>query len=130
MQNRFRRDGKGQALLEFALVLPILLLFILGLFDVGYAVFLQNMLANGAREGARTGVILLNNNAAITNRVNAVTPGLNPQVTIIPSPNRTFNNPITVTVTYTYVPMTPVLGRITGSLLLGSTSTMIVEGTN
>ncbi len=130
MQNRFTRAGKGQALLEFALVLPILILFIIGLFDVGYAVFLQNMLANAAREGARTGVILLNTDTAITNRVNAVAPGLNPQVTIIPSPNRSFNNPITVTVTYTYVPLTPVLGRITGALHLSSTSSMIVEGMN
>ncbi len=47
-----RRDD-GQALVEFALILPILLLLILGLFDVARAVWQENTLAFAAREGTR-----------------------------------------------------------------------------
>lgn len=131
MKNQFQPKAKGQSLVEFALVIPILLLVIFGLFDLGYAVFIKNMISNAAREGARTGIIITKTDADIRARVNAAAPGLNlstAQIAIIPSPNRHFNQPITVTVTYTYVPLTPVIGRITGSVPLSSTSGMIVEG--
>lgn len=132
MKNQFQRKAKGQSLVEFALVLPILLLVIFGLFDLGYAVFIKNMISNATREGARTGIIITKTDADIRARVNAAAPGLNlttAQIAISPSPNnRQFNEPITVTVTYTYVPLTPVIGRITGSVPLSSTSVMIVEG--
>jgi len=47
----------GQALVEFALVLPIVLLLLMGLFDLGRAVFLANSLTNAAREGARFAIV-------------------------------------------------------------------------
>lgn len=121
---------RGQALLEFALVLPLLILFVLGVFDLGYAVFLKNMLSNASREGARVGIIKTNSDFTIRTRVRAASPGLNlpdPQIRIEP-PTRIFNSPITVTVTYTYTPLTPVIGGITGGLPLSSTSVMVVEG--
>lgn len=117
-------------MLEFALVLPLLILFVLGVFDLGYAVFLKNMLSNASREGARVGIIKTNSDFTIRTRVRAASPGLNlpdPQIRIEP-PTRIFNSPITVTVTYTYTPLTPVIGGITGGLPLSSTSVMVVEG--
>lgn len=48
----------GQALVEFALTLPIFLLLTLGLFELGRAVWLYNTLSGMAREGARWGVVL------------------------------------------------------------------------
>ena len=50
-------DSRGQALVETALVLPLLLLLIVGLFDVGRAVWLSNTLATAVREGSRYGVV-------------------------------------------------------------------------
>ncbi len=47
------RDELGQTLVEFALVLPIFMLVIFGLFDVGRAVYTNSVLSQGAREGAR-----------------------------------------------------------------------------
>ncbi len=47
----------GQALVEFALVFPIFLIIVVGLVDVGRAVFAQNTLTNAAREGARTAIV-------------------------------------------------------------------------
>jgi hypothetical protein len=54
---RQRRPGSGQALVEFALSLPIFLLLMVALFDVGRAVFAYNTLTNAAREGARTAIV-------------------------------------------------------------------------
>ncbi len=120
-------SSSGQGLVEFALILPLLMLFVFGLFDLGYATFLQNSISNGAREGARAGIIKNNTDATIRARVLASTPGIGPQITIQPS-TRTFTDPITVTVTYTYTPMTPLIGNFIGHIHLSSTSVMIVEG--
>ncbi len=131
------RRGKaalqGQSLLEFALILPLLLLFVLGLFDLGYAVFLDNTISNAAREGARMYIVKANDVTAVRTHVIAATtlpdnPDLN--VALIPrvASQREFGYPITVTVTYTYTPITPVIGNIVGHIHLGSSSTMIVEG--
>ena len=43
---------KGQSLVEFALVLPILLLLILGAMDLGRMFYIKVVLTNAAREGA------------------------------------------------------------------------------
>jgi Flp pilus assembly protein TadG len=44
-------------MLEFALAIPIFLLLMVGLFDVGRAVFSYNTLTNAAREGARLAIV-------------------------------------------------------------------------
>lgn len=54
---RGRRNGRGQALVEFALILPIFLLVFVALFDLGRAVFTYNTLTNAAREGARLAIV-------------------------------------------------------------------------
>ena len=50
---RPRQDG--QTLVEFALVLPVFLLAIFGLLDVGRLVYTNSALSQAAREGARLG---------------------------------------------------------------------------
>ena len=52
-----RRPSRGQALVEFALVIPIFLLLLIALFDLGRAVFAYNTLTNAAREGARLAIV-------------------------------------------------------------------------
>lgn len=57
---RFRRGAGGeggQALVEFALAIPLLLLIVTGLFDLGRAVWQSNTLAYAAREGTRYAVV-------------------------------------------------------------------------
>jgi Flp pilus assembly protein TadG len=52
------RDGdRGQSLVEFALLLPLMLLIITGLFDVARAVWQENTLAYAAREGTRYAIV-------------------------------------------------------------------------
>ncbi len=49
-----RRDGqRSQALIEFALVSPVLLLLLFGVIDIGRAIFYYDTLNHAAREGAR-----------------------------------------------------------------------------
>lgn len=48
---------RAQALVETALVLPLLLLLIVGFFDAGRAIWLSNTLATAVREGSRYGVV-------------------------------------------------------------------------
>lgn len=52
-----RRDERGAALVEFAVVLPILVLFVFGIVQFGLAYSARVELTNAVREGARTAAI-------------------------------------------------------------------------
>lgn len=54
-----RRSG-GAAIVEFALVLPILLVVLIGVIDFGFMVYDKAMVTNAAREAARAGIVLRN----------------------------------------------------------------------
>lgn len=51
-----RKAQESQALIEFALVSPVLLLLIFGIIDLGRAVFYYDTLNHAAREGARAAI--------------------------------------------------------------------------
>jgi hypothetical protein len=51
-----RSAQRSQALIEFALVSPVLLLLLFGIIDIGRAVFYYDTLNHAAREGARVAV--------------------------------------------------------------------------
>jgi Flp pilus assembly protein TadG len=55
MKKREDSTRTGQALVEFALVLPIFFLLLFGLIDVGRYVYMNTVLSQAAREGARLG---------------------------------------------------------------------------
>ena len=50
---RRRERSRGQALVEFALVLPIFILILVGIFDLGRAVYVYSTVNNAAREAVR-----------------------------------------------------------------------------
>lgn len=52
-----RQNAKAQALVEFALVLPVFLLILFVIFDFGRAIYAYNAISNAAREGGRTAII-------------------------------------------------------------------------
>ncbi len=64
---RARTSEKGQALIEFALVIPLLVLFFAGIVDFGLALNTWNTAQNAAREGARIAAVS-NSEATIKNR--------------------------------------------------------------
>jgi hypothetical protein len=74
--------SKGQALVEFALVFPVIVLLLLAMFDMGRAVFIYNGLTNAAREGARLAIVNQDKDL-ILERIEAMTfagPVSNPDV--------------------------------------------------
>jgi Flp pilus assembly protein TadG len=54
---RVIRDERGQALAEFALIMPILFLLIAGILGFGRAYNIQQVVVDAAREGARAAVV-------------------------------------------------------------------------
>ena len=48
---------RGQSLVEFALILPLLLILLMAVFDVGRLVFAYNNVSNAAREAGRTAIV-------------------------------------------------------------------------
>jgi Flp pilus assembly protein TadG len=55
MTRRFHHTSRrgGTAAVEFALILPVLLLLVLGIWEVGRMVQVQQIISNAAREGGR-----------------------------------------------------------------------------
>ncbi|MFN2421399.1 MAG: TadE/TadG family type IV pilus assembly protein, partial [Gemmatimonadota bacterium] len=52
-----KRAEGGQSLIEFAIVLPVLLALVIGIFEFGRAWNVYQVITNAAREGARTAVV-------------------------------------------------------------------------
>jgi Flp pilus assembly protein TadG len=50
------KGTEGVAAVEFGLLLPILMLVLVGIIEYGYVFYVDLVLANAAREGARAGV--------------------------------------------------------------------------
>jgi len=114
----------GAAAVEFALVLPLLLVFVLGIsqFGITFSQWLQ--LEHAAREGARWGSIgyprgTTSNDQTIRGKVCAAAPGLSPRLTdanVAVSPVDPANHqgdPVIVTVTYD-TPVLPMMGTLFG----------------
>jgi Flp pilus assembly protein TadG len=56
MKVRLKRQS-GASAVEFALILPILLLLVFGIIEMGFALYDKAMITNASREGARAGVV-------------------------------------------------------------------------
>ena len=52
-----RSRQRGQELVEYALALPLFLLLVMGILDIGRATYYYSSIHNSAREGARYGVV-------------------------------------------------------------------------
>ena len=50
-------ERRGQSLVEFALILPVFILLLVGIFDLGRAVYAYNTINNAARQGARLAIV-------------------------------------------------------------------------
>ena len=124
---RGRRTGRreeGQAIVEFALLLPIFLLLVLGVVEFGRAWNAYQVVTDAAREGARTAVVADTNSVATVyrkiddalnrGRLNAAsaTRSVSP-ITPWPSPTGT---PIVVSISYPYffAFLKPFMGWTTG----------------
>lgn len=126
-----RMTYRGQALLEFALILPLIVLIILGTFDLGTAVYANTVISNAAREGARTGIIPGSSDAQVRSAVIGTAIGIPLQNSNIPPITRDPTaGTITVRVVYPIQPFTPLIGKFfgpSGTLTLTAQATMTTE---
>ena len=67
---RIIKDQKGGALVEFAIVLPLLALLAFGIIECGIFLYDQSVITNASREGARAGITQKVDTGGITNIVN------------------------------------------------------------
>ncbi len=124
---------RGQSLVEFALVLPLLVLILMGILDFGRAFYAYSVVANSAREGARVGVVAPTTDAEIRAAVRRFTIGLeaipDAKIAITPSGTRVSGETIRVRVEYDFLAVTPLIDSFLpgGRLTLFSSATMVVE---
>lgn len=120
------KGKKGAAIVEFAIVVPLLILLAFGAIEFGVLLYDKAMITNASREGARAGVVFNRLTAAQINTVvqqyagnNLITFGNPAAVTVTLNPAAPENlNPgqlLTVTVSYNFTFLiTPSFTRIFG----------------
>ena len=130
---------EGSELIEFALVTPILILLLAGIFDFGMMFRSYEAVTNAAREGARVGVLPGYADADVQTRVNDYLAGsglTGPRVITVTSiPQATGAGTFTarqvlVNYTYTFVVLGPVgsaFGGSFGTIPLRAVSVMRTE---
>ena len=68
---RRQKSGRGQSLVEFALILPVFLMLLAGIIDFGFMFYSRITVINAAREGARDAVTAIDNPSSIPGLVNS-----------------------------------------------------------
>ena len=112
---RWARNASGATMVEFALILPILLLLVVGIIQFGIAYNVQISLTGAAREGARVMAIQNDSIAAQTATVNAAALNPAPAVTVSPDPC-TRGEEVTVTASRAVQISVPFFGNPTVNL--------------
>src|SRR4051794_6801733 len=136
MRNRLRaarlRSERGATVVEFAFILPLLIVLVLGIAEFGRAFQVSGTLSAAAREGVRV-MALQNDPAAARTAVRSAAPTLNPavtnaQITITPAAcPATGPTSTTVRVTVTY-PMPFLTGFFGSGVTLTGTGVMRCNG--
>ena len=110
-----RRDERGAAVVEFALILPVLVLFVFGIIQFGQAYSARIELTSAVREGARLAALGNTTEAAVAQATKAAAKGLNAN---------------DIQVTYTASPGSSCAGASsTTTVLVTTTSTTMPTGT-
>lgn len=126
---RFIKNKKGQSIVEFALIVPLLLIFVMAIIEFGFMFNAYLTISNASREAARLGA-LGESNSAIELRVNTVSGQLDEtriDVTVSPV-SRSRGDMLTVNVTYDYQLITPIISSMLSPFVnLESETVMRVE---
>ncbi|MEN8261895.1 MAG: TadE/TadG family type IV pilus assembly protein [Nitrospirota bacterium] len=137
------KDQEGASAVEFAIVLPLLMMVLFGIIEFSIAFYDKAMITNASREGARAGIVLkagtredAAENAEIENVINyfltdkLITLGTanTPVVAITRDGFSTGNNlSVTVTYIYDYYVLPGFVAGITGPVTLDATTVMKME---
>jgi Flp pilus assembly protein TadG len=138
------RRSEGQALVEFAIVLPVLVLLVLALFDAGRGVLYYSEIANASRVAARVAIVNQSDDESCAGPDRtfkcaaadiAVATGVAASsiddlvVTTVSGSDCSLpsNCTATVKVDFSFEPITPVIGTIFGDVDLSASTTMPLE---
>jgi Flp pilus assembly protein TadG len=120
-----RRDRRGAAVVEFAVVAPLFITLVFGMIEYGRMVMVQQLIVNAAREGARKGVLDGSTTAQVQSTVTGYLTSASVSgatVTVNPNPPSSagYGAPVTVTVS---IPFSQVSWIPTPMFLSGKTLT-------
>jgi len=132
-----RTRHAGGAVVEFALILPVFLIVIMGIVDFSLALYDQAIITNASREAARAGIVLKAPKLTTTqikavavnycqNYLISMGAAATPTISVTQAASPVFATPLTVTVSYSYtgLAVAPFLTALTGPLVLSATSVM------
>ena len=126
--NKKLGEIQGQALVEMAFVLPIMLLVLMGIFEFGSIFNTYLILTNASREGARVASVG-GSDADVINSIHNATNILDPTkliITIDPTEdNRSRGLPISVNATYNLKIISPIIDNIIPNPLPISSQTVM-----
>jgi Flp pilus assembly protein TadG len=114
MRTLRRLGERGQDAVEFALIISVLLLVLMGIFDMGRVAYSYSVLLNAAREGARYGVIHPTDTAGIKATVLNMAVGLDPSALTVTT-TAPDSSTIQVSLSYQFTFVTPVIQAFFGS---------------
>lgn len=117
-----RRAQAGQALVETALVVSVMIVMALALFDIGRGVHAYLAVIQGARDGARVAMDASATDAQVSSAARSAAAPLDPTVSISRSATD-----VKVTVTYSYQPITPLAGLLLGGPTLDLACSMVSQ---
>jgi len=150
---KLTRRESGQSLMEFALAFPVIIFLILGLFDLGRAIFFYATLNTAAREATRFAIVLddstadkpgeietkvkeflwikeLSDNCKLNGTVCDITVTYVYPPPPLPYSNDPYDPTVSVTITYEFEAITPGISLIIGNggkLPLEVHSTMLLS---
>lgn len=125
------KSQKGQALVEMAFILPLLIMLIFGIIDFGRVFHAYLTLDHAGREGARL-ASLQDDDGDIQTKIDSAAAGLDTsKLTVSLSPEGESNRPsgtdVTVKLTYTIDFLTPFINSLAKPITLTDTTVMRVE---
>ena len=123
-----RLNERGASAVEFAILLPVLMLILFGTIEFGMMMYSREVLTNASREGARAGIVQQTPKPTVGQIQGIVTTyltntGINPaNVTVnVTGAGGVFPNNLTVSASYPYRFFTP------GILGLGNSITLTTQ---
>jgi Flp pilus assembly protein TadG len=125
------KNQKGQSLVEFAIILPIILLLLMGIVEFGMMLNSYLTIQNVAREGSRLGIVG-GSDVEIDTLIRNISPNLTPAdltVDITPAEDsRNSGETLTVSITYNYHMTVPIISALFNNVIvLRSQSSMRLQ---
>ena len=138
---KHKHHFKAQTLVEFALIIPMLLLLLVGFFDLGRAFLYNHSLSNAVREATRSGIVMYDDeNTSVEEGVKAkvlefafgltstTIPLTADDIDVFITPDSEgYKDILQVSAEYCFVPITPMIASFIGNQCDGGGSGLILS---